>query len=422
MSDVLSFTCQANKINVPVLQQPQLVYVLTEMQPGLAVANVRMPLNFALVLDRSGSMAGEKLRTMKQAVCNIIDQLDPSDIVSLITFETATQVLIPAQPAHDKEQLKRKVNSITDGGGTNMANGIREGLAQVSRNNIPGRTSRLVLLTDGEATDREDDSRREADNAGARGIQILGLGFGHDWKTDFMQDLADRSVLALPGSGAGFIDMIASPQKAVEIFNDIYNKMQVVAQNMVLTLRLVQGIEARRVWQVTPVIKDIGMATIQGRSVVIQIGDLEKTGVAYMVEMMLPPRQPGAYRIAQADVSYNVINQGMQRETSDLLLNYTYDPGLVGQVNGRVMNIVERVTAFKLQTQALNEAELGNVHGATQKLRQAVTILLNQGETDLARQMEQEASNLEQGGQISNEGKKTIRLESRKTVRLDNLP
>jgi Ca-activated chloride channel family protein len=198
--------------------------------------------------------------------------------------------------------------------------------------------------------------------------------------------------------------------------------MQVVAQNMSLTLRLVQGIEARRVWQVTPMIKDIGMGSIQGRAVVVQLGDLEKTGAAYLIEMMLPPRQPGSYRIAQADVSYNIINQGMQRETSDLLLNYTYDPNLVNQVNGKVMNIVERVTAFKLQTQALNEAELGNVHGATQKLRQAVTILLNQGETDLARQMEREAANLEQDGSISNEGKKTIRLEARKTVRLDNLP
>ena len=62
----------------------------------------------------------------------------------------------------------------------------------------------------------------------------------------------------------------------------------------------------------------------------------------------------------------------------------------------------------------------GDVGSATRKLRQAVTILLSQGETDLADQMQQEADRLEQSGQISSEGKKTIILTSRKTVRLSD--
>ena len=85
------------------------------------------------------------------------------------------------------------------------------------------------------------------------------------------------------------------------------------------------------------------------------------------------------------------------------------------------MNIVEKVQAFKLQTQALSDADLGNVSGATQKLRQAVTILLSQGEADLANQIQQEADRLEKHGDISNEGRKTIKLSSRKTVRIEDL-
>jgi Ca-activated chloride channel family protein len=84
------------------------------------------------------------------------------------------------------------------------------------------------------------------------------------------------------------------------------------------------------------------------------------------------------------------------------------------------MNIVEKVQAFKLQTQALDEAEMGNVSGATQKLRQAVTILLSQGESDLAQQMQKEADRLEQSGEMSSEAKKTIKLTSRKTVKLSD--
>jgi len=76
------------------------------------------------------------------------------------------------------------------------------------------------------------------------------------------------------------------------------------------------------------------------------------------------------------------------------------------------------VQAFRLQTQALDEARLGDVGSATRKLRQAATILLSQGEMELAGQMEKEADRLESTGEVSNEGKKTILLTSRKTVRL----
>ena len=135
---------------------------------------------------------------------------------------------------------------------------------------------------------------------------------------------------------------------------------------------------------------------------------------------MLPPRPSGLVRIAQTDVSYSIPGQGQVRDAVDLVVNFTDDPMQHNQMNGRVMNIVERVQAFKLQTQALSEAEMGQVGQATQKLRQAVTILLSQGETELADQMQNEVNQLEQSGQISTEGKKTIKLTSRKTVRLSD--
>lgn len=426
MSEILTLTSQCNRLGVPVLNQPQLVYIMTELIPSAGVANVRLPLNFALVLDRSGSMAGEKLRTMKEAVKNIIDQLSPDDIISIITFETKTQVLVKAQQAYDREELKRQVDKIRDGGGTNMGNGLKEGLDAVSLMHSEGRVSRIILLTDGEATDDEDNSRRVADKAGERGIPLISLGFGKDWNEDFMFDLADRSILATPNSRTGQADYIPKPADANKIFQEVYQSMQVIAQDVNITIRMVQGLEARRVWQVSPLIKDVGRNVIQGRAIVIPAGQLEKSGAAYLAEIMLPPRPAGAVRIAQTDVTYTLPGGGPEeslstvREAIDLIVQYSPDPAINSQLNGRVMNVVEKVQAFKLQTQALDEAEMGNVSGATQKLRQAVTILLSQGETDLAGQMQQEADRLEQSGEISSEGKKTIKLTSRKTVRLSD--
>jgi Ca-activated chloride channel family protein len=326
--------------------------------------------------------------------------------------------LVAAQPAMDKEALKRQVDKIRDGGGTNMAPALQEAFRQVSQNHGPNRVSRIIMLTDGEATDSEDDSRRAADGAGTQGIPIVGLGFGKDWNEDFLFDLADRSILAQPGARTGRADYIPQPGDANKIFQEVYQSMQVVAQDVSVTIRMVQGLEARRVWQVLPMIKDAGRSVIQGRAIVIPVGQLEKAGAAYLAEIMLPPRPEGAVRIAQTDVTYEAPGRGAQREAMDLVVQFSRDPAINTQVNGRVMNVVEKVQAFKLQTQALDEAEMGNVRGATQKLRQAVTILLSQGEADLANQMQQEAERLEQSGEISSEGKKTIKLTSRKTVKL----
>ena len=418
MSEYLRLSCLCNRAGVRVIDQQQLIYLLVEIIPGEALEASRIPLNFALLLDHSGSMAGEKLRTMKDAVKNIIDQLGPEDILSVITFESKTHVIIPAQPPANKPELKRQVELIKDAGGTNMASGLREALKQVSQKHTESRINRIVLLTDGEATDKEDDSRWVANEAGEVGIPIIALGFGRDWNEDFLFDLSDRSVLAEPGSRRGKADYIPTPQDANKIFQEVYQSMQVVAEEVSLTLRMVQGLEARRVWQVTPLIHDMGHGVIQGRAIVVPIGELEKSGAAYLAEIMLPPRPAGMVRVAQAEVAYTAPGGRPQRAVADIILNFSTDPAMFGSLNGRVMNVVEKVQAFKLQTQALDEAQAGEVGSATRKLRQAVTILLSQGETDLATKMQQEADRLEQAGQISSEGKKTIVLTSRKTVRL----
>jgi Ca-activated chloride channel family protein len=81
------------------------------------------------------------------------------------------------------------------------------------------------------------------------------------------------------------------------------------------------------------------------------------------------------------------------------------------------MNLVEKVTAHKLQTRALTEADAGNIAAATRKLRAAATRLLDLGEEELARSALSEAQNLEQQGQMSAAGTRKLRYETRKLTR-----
>ena len=412
----IQFTNICNRPVVPVIDSPQLIYILTELKPGATMISDRKPLNLTLLLDRSGSMAGSKLDYLKEAVKRIIDQLGENDTISIVTFETHTQVLVPSQLVKDKNAIKREIDSITDGGGTNLASGLREGIQQGQRNLGHDRTNRLVLLTDGEVTDKEEDSFHEADKAGGIGLPIIGLGFGKDWNDDFITEIVDRSLKA-PGSQSGHVDYIQEPDDAIKIFQEVYDALKVIASDTTLNIHMVEDLDPLRVWQVTPVINEMGSQVIQSQAIVIGIGELDHNGASYLIEMALPPRPEGIVRIGQAELFYLLPEIGSQQEEADIIIEYSNDPVIYNQVDERVMGVVEQIQAFKLQTQALKEAELGQVEIAIQKLHQAVSLLVAQGESELAEQIQQEVNQLEKFGEISSKGKKTIKLSSRKTTR-----
>ena len=425
MAGEVYLTSTLSKDNVPVTGQAQLVYALLEIMPTDVMAAVRMPLNFSLVLDRSGSMKDEgKLDQLKQAVKYVIDLLADDDYVSVVTFSGESHVVLSSTLMGKvrRNDLKRQIDKIDlKWTGTHIAVAVKAGRVEVKKRLAADRVNRVVLLTDGQVQMPSGDHRRgeqeclkEAEECGREGIPLLPLGLGSDWNEDLLADMAGRS--------GGVADYIARPEDLTPFFANTVQSMQAaVVQNAVLTLRLVAGINPRKVWRVVPLIADLGYSSAFGQAITVPLGELEKgQGQALLVELMLPARQAGTYRIAQAEIAYDVplLNLVQEKVRADLMLSFTHDPYLARQVNPRVMNIVEKVTAFKLQTRALQEAELGNMAGATQKLRAAATILLSQGDADLARTVQLEADKLEQKGQMTAEGKKTIKFKSSKTVKL----
>lgn len=394
---------------------PQIVYLLAELQPARIVADVRMPVNVSFVLDRSGSMKGDKIERVRRATSLALDMLDEQDIFSVVIFDHRTDVLIPAQAVETPEPLKEKINRIRDAGGTKIAPAVDRALAEIEKSS-PDKIRRLVLLTDGQ-TEHEHECLLRAEDAGNMGVPITALGVGNDWNEDLLIDMANRS-----GGTADFIDQA---DKIADYFQATVQRAQAAAvRNTSLTLRLVQGVSPRAVWRVIPLIDNLGSTSIAERDINIPLGELESgQGQTILIELLVEPHAPGQYRVGQMEATYDIpamnIVQGKCRE--DILLTFTADSQQINQVNAPVMNIVEKVSAFKLQTRALQELQAGDVGSATQKLKSAVTRLLNQGEAELAATMQQEIENLEQSGALSSEGQKTIKFGTRKTVRLSDL-
>ncbi|MCX7856172.1 MAG: VWA domain-containing protein, partial [Anaerolineae bacterium] len=193
MSEEVTLVVQTNRPAFPATGSTQLAYVLVEARPTGAVARVRMPLNFAFVLDHSGSMSGAKLANLKAAAKMAVDRLSPGDLVSIVIFDDKVQVLVPSRPADNPTALKREIDGIRDGGGTEMSRGMRAGLDELRKGLSPGRVNRMLLLTDGETFGDEDVCRKLATEAGRNGIPIIALGLGEDWNEKLLDDIAEAS-------------------------------------------------------------------------------------------------------------------------------------------------------------------------------------------------------------------------------------
>lgn len=406
----VNLTCRLNKASLPVMTTQQLVYVLLEAQPGAGMAQVQMPLNLSLVLDKSGSMQGNKIENLRQAAKLVVDRLRPQDTISIVAFSDRKYLIAGSQPVADKEELKKKIDRIRDGGGTAISGGMGQGLAELDKALSTDRVSRMLLLTDGQTFGDEKQCLKLGEQAGAKGILVNALGLGDDWNEDLLDDIAE-------GSG-GVADFIDSPDKIVDFFEQAVKSMQdTVVQNAQVVLRLANGVTPRQVWQVLPMISNLGYRPLSDRDVQVTLGELEKGQPrSLLVELLISPRPAGSYRIAQAEINYDVpgLKLVAEKVKSDILLDFTADASMARQYEPEVMNIVEKVTAFKLQTRALEEAKMGNVSGASQKLRAAATRLLEMGEEDLAQSALEEAENLEKSGQMSARGTKKLRYETRK--------
>jgi Ca-activated chloride channel family protein len=196
----------------------------------------------------------------------------------------------------------------------------------------------------------------------------------------------------------------------------VQSAVAVAVRNATVTLRLPTGVTPRKAVKVLPIIRDVDANALSDRQVVINLGDLEKdTPQSVLVELMIDPRPAGLFRIAQAELTYDVPVAGLVGEKirEDIKVTFSNDTNLTSQVNALVMNFAEKSNAQRLVTRILDEYK--RTGKATTKLAPNVTRVLD---TETLSAIEQ----INQGQQISQEQVKSIGNKTRKlTQRLDDL-
>lgn len=159
----------------------------------LASQSQRTPLNVALVLDRSGSMMGEKMEQTKVAAKAFVDRLDSNDIVSIVTYDDKLEVLYPASKLTDRQKIKDKIDSINARGSTALYGGVQKGAQEIRKFISGDRVNRIILLSDGQANvglSSPEALGELGKSLVQEGISVTTLGLGMGYNEDLMTKLA----------------------------------------------------------------------------------------------------------------------------------------------------------------------------------------------------------------------------------------
>lgn len=108
-------------------------------------------MNIAIVLDKARSMQGSKIEEARRGAIEAVKRLGPNDIVSVITYDSTVQVLVPATKLTDKAAVCQKISQIKAGGRTALFAGVSKGAVEVRKFLDKERVNRVVLLSDGKA-------------------------------------------------------------------------------------------------------------------------------------------------------------------------------------------------------------------------------------------------------------------------------
>lgn len=282
---------------------PPRLFLKIDYVAAASAAPNRPPLNIALVLDHSGSMAEKrKLPFTIEAAREVIQNMTDRDVLSLIAFNNKVTVLSPAGRVVNKTFLLHRLEEVAPGGYTDISAGLLEGIAQIDSQRAEGQVQQVLLLTDGMANrgvTNLDGLRQIAEKAHARGIGLSTFGSGTEFNEKRLSEMAT--------AGGGRYTYVEDPEKIPEAFvNELHGLLQAVAQNSVLETTVTGGR-----------ITKIGAEPLEGESTSqkIEIGNLragERGGV--LMEIQPTSFEPGAALRAQVRLTFDSPAEGTRMQ------------------------------------------------------------------------------------------------------------
>lgn len=313
MNPLLTLTaaCDQRLVAVEVSSQRTIEWVISASS---AVKQAeRAPLNVALILDRSGSMSGEKLRYVQQAASHVLDQLDGRDRVALVAYDDTVQLLAPSTlvtPAA-RAELKNKIEALRPGGSTNLSGGWLEGCREVAAQLSETSVSRALLLTDGLAncgiTDVEE-LGRHARELRQRGVATSTFGVGLDFNESLLELLAEQ--------GGGRFYFIERPGQIPEVFRrELGELLEVVAREASLSIELPNDVAVEVLGELPH--------ERENKRLRIFLGDMSaREQRAIYTRVLTPPDAAGTVVVLRGELGYATMEGQAARTPAEVGFSY----------------------------------------------------------------------------------------------------
>ncbi|MBI5516925.1 MAG: VWA domain-containing protein [Deltaproteobacteria bacterium] len=223
------------------------VYATVDLTAEAPERTDRRPVAFALVLDTSGSMDGDKIVQARNAVSSLVQRMEPGDRVALVTYSDTTRVLQPLRPVGEvREALGTTIATIVAAGGTQIPDALDAG-ARALAEAPEGFVRRVVLVSDGQDGSGVPLSQVQAGvrvRAGL-GVTLSSLGIGADYQEAFLSGVAD--------AGRGNYEFLQDGSRLQAFLaREIDQAASTVAEQAVVELRLPDGWRLRRAYGTEP--------------------------------------------------------------------------------------------------------------------------------------------------------------------------
>jgi hypothetical protein len=401
--------------------------ILTVTAGAAATGAGSGPLVVGFIVDKSGSMAGDRMESVKRAVSTAIRMLPEDAWFFVVAFDSASQVVVEAAQAtaENRREAAHAIAKLHAGGGTAMSTGLAEARAIFDR--APNAIRQAVFLTDG---------KNESESAGNVTAQLQACetvfqcdcwGVGTDWRVGEVQQIAQEllgKASLIPDAGGiegAFLEAMAKAKSKA-------------LKDVRLRLWTPQGAKIAFVKQANPTLEDL---TSKGRAVAAQVqeyvtgawgpGESRDFHIAVDVragglgEEMLAVR-PSIVWLEPAGGGW--AEKEEKAAEARVFATWTPDDTLSSRIDRHVAHYTGQGQLAEAIQRGLDARDHGNQALATQLLGNAVRIAHDSGSTDMTQRLAKVVEVVDAAtgtvrlrGQVSKAATMDLQLESRTTKR-----